>query len=94
MTVFVSKFCLLLSQPYAPMCLVNGQRSGDGVFGLNQILNKQLSDSGIANRNLVSISPQVALVVSLITTMIGMLAGSLPARRAANMDPVEALRYE
>ena len=57
--MFIEEPRLLLSQPYAPMCLVNGQRSGDGVFGLNPILNKQLSDSGIANRNLVSISPKL-----------------------------------
>ncbi|MFH1161964.1 MAG: hypothetical protein V1696_01680 [Candidatus Jorgensenbacteria bacterium] len=34
------------------------------------------------------------LVVLLITFVTGMLAGILPARQAASMQPAEALRYE
>jgi putative ABC transport system permease protein len=36
----------------------------------------------------------IALICVSILVMIGLLAGILPARRAAAVDPVESLRYE
>jgi len=38
--------------------------------------------------------PAVIAVVSLVLTAVGMFACWLPARRAASLDPVKAIRYE
>lgn len=73
----------------AILAFVGGIFGGLVGFGFTNVLNAASRDQGVIA---FSVTPRLAAFVFFLSLVIGIGAGLLPARRAARIDPVRALR--
>ena len=60
-------------------------------LSLNPWITKQLN---LGNSSLLIFEPQQIIILIILLMIISTLAGWLPSRKAAKLDPIEALRVE
>lgn len=68
-----------------------------GAVGAGSLINQIAADSflkSLTGFTLIQFSASSSAVIILVIMGIAFLAGTLPARRAAKLDPIESLRYE
>ncbi|HEU0256965.1 MAG TPA: ABC transporter permease [Microbacteriaceae bacterium] len=66
-------------------------------IGLGSLISNVLSDtvlSGLPGLHVMQFAPASIVTIILVVMAIAFLAGTLPARRAARQNPIDALRYE
>jgi len=62
-----------------------------------EFANNRISDIGgtyLSGTISLNYSNEWFIIATLVGVFVGIIAGALPARRAAKLDPVKALKYE
>jgi ABC-type lipoprotein release transport system permease subunit len=77
---------MILVQGLVPV--VAGLAAGTaGALGLTRLIGSLLYETSPGD-------PMTFVVVCLLLAAVSLVAGSIPARRAMNVDPIVSLRYE